>query len=440
MVHSFHSGVLAACLCTAIGVLVPGPAPLVAQAVPALSQPSAERAFSLADAMQRVRQHHPLLRAASGQRQVTQGMARQDGALLNPIFEWRKENYGSPLPRDEFISAGLQVDTYGRRFALRSASSATGRRALADSATTARTLEFDVARAYWRSALAHAVHAASQHQRIAFDTIAHIEEQRARQGAVSDGAALRARLEADRARLSEMLAGADAERAHGDLARVLAMPFDSVPRPTDGIWQEITGDVPQLPLLLTTARAQRSELASVRARVTETERRQLAERLGALPGIGLQGGSKRTSGFKTGTFQIGVSIPLLDRNGGNRERATGDVLMARSELRAAEALVDAEVSSAFRALRTLQDASAATVARAGLSGLQQRGDEVAGISATAYREGAITLLELLDSERVRADVRITALRAATELHLARLDLNRALGLAADGTTFLTTSK
>jgi outer membrane protein TolC len=76
------------------------------------------------------------------------------------------------------------------------------------------------------------------------------------------------------------------------------------------------------------------------------------------------------------------------------------------------------------------------VGNAGLSAetmrdLDRRGSAVASIAATAYREGAIPLFELLDAERVRAEVRIAALRAATEVHVARLDLLRAIGLPID---------
>lgn len=407
---------------------------------PAAAAQGIAPSFTLADALQRARLTHPLLAAAGGRRESVTGAARQDGALLNPTLEWRKENLDSPLARDEFLTAGVQVDTYGRRFALRAASAATGRRALADSVTTAHAVEYDIARAYWRAALSAAVHAATIAQREVIDTIARIEEERARQGAVPEGAALRARLEADRAHLAEVSAGAEFARAHGDLARALALPYDSVPTPTESVRVDTIAAVPPLATLLATAHAQRPELASARARVTEAQRRQLAERLGALPGIGFQIGSKRTSGYQTGTVQVGMAIPLFDRNAGGRQRAHGDLLVAESELRSAEASVNAEVTASLRALLTLRSAYARVPGAVALSDLGDRGRVVADITAAAYREGAAPLFELLDAERVRADVRLVALRAAADVHLARLDLNRALGLAADGTSHLMPAK
>ncbi len=399
---------------------------------------AAPKPFSLADAAGLARRQHPLLSAAGGRRQVATGSARQEGALLNPVFEWRKENYGSPLARDEFLSATLPVDVYGRRVALRSASSFAAARARSDSSTTARSVEFDVARAYWRTALAAALRQAAADQRARLDTIARIESERAAQGAVSNGAALRARLEVDRARLTDAAARAEFERARADLARALALPFDSVPAPTDELRVDAAAVVPPLAELLTLARARRSELSAARARAQEVTKRQFAERLGSLPALGVQVGSKRTSGYQTGTVQVGVSLPLFDRNSGNRERAEGDVLIAVGELRAAETAVDAEVAGAYHAFGTLlaEYANAVGIDRTGMNEIDTRGATVAGIAVSAYREGAIPLFELLDAQRLRADIRIAALHAAADVQMARLDLLRAIGLPIDSARFL----
>ena len=255
---------------------------------------------------------------------------------------------------------------------------------------------------------------------------------------MSNGAALRARLEADRARLTDAAARAEFERARADLARALAVPFDSVPVPTDELRVDAAAVVPPLAELLTLARARRSELSSARSRAQEVAKRQFAERLGSLPALGVQVGSKRTSGFQTGTMQVGVSLPFFDRNGGNRERAQGDVLMAAGELRAAEAAVDAEVSGAYHAYSTLlvEYASAVGIDRTGMNDVDARGATVAGIAVSAYREGAIPLFELLDAQRIRADIRLAALHAALDVQMARLDLLRAIGLPIDSARFL----
>lgn len=413
---------------------------LDAQAVASRDAAAIRATFSLSDATALAHRYHPLLVAAGGRRLAVSGVARQEAAFPNPTLEWRRENLGSPLARDEFVTAALPVDLYGRRVVLKRASALTASRALADSSTTARQVEFDVARAYWRTALAYALRDAATAQRQAVDTIARIESDRAKQGAVPGGSALRARLEADRARLTEASAAAEVERARGELSRALAMPFDSVPRPSEPVRVDASDTIPAIESLLALARTRRPELQSARARADEAAKRQLAEKLGTLPALGVQAGSKRTSGYQTGTVAVGIAIPLFDRNGGNRERARGDVLSATGDLRAAESAIDADVIATSRAYRALRDAfdrvGDAGLAAETMRDLEQRGSSVAAIAATAYREGAIPLFELLDAERVRAEVRIAALRAAADVHVARLDLLRAIGLPIDSARLL----
>jgi outer membrane protein, heavy metal efflux system len=387
--------------------------------------------FTLNDALQLARAEHPVLSAAGGRRRAIVGAARQEAALQNPQFEWRRENLGSPLLPDEFATAALPVDLYGRRFGLRTALRSTSARATADSVTAARGVEFDVARSYWRAAMSYALYDAAMTHRASIDSIATAEEERARQGAVAEGAAMRARLEADRGRLAEATARADAARAHGELARALAMPVSRVPRPTQVLQPKADGPL-SLDDLLAMARARRPELKAASARVDEANAREFAERLALLPALGVQAGSKRTSGIQTGLVAIGFSLPFFDRNGGNRERARGDVLMALGEQRAAQAAIDADVMSAFEAYRVLLEASEATRATSlDAQGLNARGATVATIAATAYREGAISLFERLDIERLRSEIRSTAVRVAVDLHLARLELARAAGIEAN---------
>lgn len=434
---------------------------LVAHAAAAQSAPGpapvADR-FSLADALAAARGGHPALRAAGGRRQSAVGQARQDAAFVNPIVEYRRENIGGPVRPDEFLTASLGADVYGRRYALRGIVGAVTTRAAADSAVAARSLEYDVARAYWRAALAAALRDVADVQRRDVDSLALVQVRRAREGAIAEGAAMRTQLEADRTRLAAATARADAERAHGDLARALARPLDEVPWPTDGIDPPVAVPMPRTAArpvafapgpaspvaaaafpanataedLSAAALRQRPEVVAARARLAEAQRRAQAERLGALPGLGAVGGYKRTSGYNTGVLGVFVSVPLFDRNQGARARASGDLIAAENDLRTQEAQITAEVEASARAYATLlaEGPPDGTGGAGRAAALNARGREVAAVTAVAYREGAATLLELLDAVRSRADVQIAALRWAADLRLARLDLDRATGVAA----------
>ena len=56
-----------------------------------------------------------------------------------------------------------------------------------------------------------------------------------------------------------------------------------------------------------------------------------------------------------------------------------------------------------------------------------RGADVARIARLSYREGHITLTELLDAERAAADAMQAQLRWAGDAWMARLELERSLG-------------
>jgi outer membrane protein, heavy metal efflux system len=61
----------------------------------------------------------------------------------------------------------------------------------------------------------------------------------------------------------------------------------------------------------------------------------------------------------------------------------------------------------------------------------QRGRDVATIARVAYREGQASLVELLDAERASADALFAHIRWVADAWLARLELERALGVRLD---------
>ena len=403
--------------------------PLGAQvSVPGGAASAVSARFSLADAVALAGARHPALRAASGRRQAELGVARQDATLPNPVFEYRRENLGAPIAPDIFTTITLPVDLVLRRLALRGVVGDVAARTAADSAGAARGVVYDVARSYWRATLAHALGDVAAAQRAAVDSLALVEERRAREGAIPEGTAMRARLEADRVRLAAAAARADAERARADLARALALPPTAVPWPTDSLGDAPARDTLQsvaasydsagLARLVAGALRARPDVIAARARVAAAERRVAAERLGAVPAFGLIGGAKRTGGYETGVIGVAVGLPVFDRNANLRARAAGELALARADVQLVEAQAAADVTAGARAY-------AALIAEGPPGALDRRGAEVAAVTRAAYREGAASLLELLDAERARADVRAAALRWAADLRLAALELTRA---------------
>lgn len=375
-----------------------------------------ERAVGIA------RARGPLVATAQARRIMAQGRARADGAFPNPIAEWRRENYSSPLQPDLFQTIQLPVDLTGRRLALRSAGTALLARGRADSSAVARQLDAEVMRAFWRAALGAELLAVAVEERKARDVVAEFDAQRFREGAVAEVAAIRTRLEADRARMAEAGARVEASRAAGDLARLLGLAVDSLPPLARLSTVSTLPAPPDEEAAVAQALAQRADLVALRHAADEARYRATAERRGVISDVQVIAGSKETSGYNTGVLGFMVPLPLFSRNEGARERARGESLVADAERRDAELRVRGEVAAAIRGIVAMREAL-----EAGASGIDARAAEVAQIAEGAYREGAISLMELVEAQRARAESRAAALRWTVDLHLATLELNRAVG-------------
>jgi cobalt-zinc-cadmium efflux system outer membrane protein len=260
-------------------------------------------------------------------------------------------------------------------------------------------------------------------QRADAERLADVEAKRAREGAVAELSAMRAGLEADRARLAEATARAEVARASADLASAIGVPIAALP-PVVAMTTLLPAAVPlpEPPSAIAAAVTRRSDLASRRAGVVVARLHLSASRRALLPSVELQAGTKQTAGYATRTFGVAIPLPLLDRNAGARESAAAAVRLAEAELRAAELATSAEVTAAIDALRALSDARAPAA-----DSLAARAAEVARVADAAYAAGGGSLLELLDARRARADALTAALRWTAELRLARLELNRSSG-------------
>lgn len=389
-----------------------------------LAPPAAAQSppLTVEQAVAMARTRSPLTAIGHGRRLVAEGRARAEGAFPNPVFEWRRENLRSILQPDIFGTVQVPVDLTGRRLALRASVTDAVARGRADSVSAMRELDAAVARAYWRAALAIELFAAAAEERRARVEVAEFDAQRFQEGAVAEVAVLRTRLEADRARIAEASARGEMERARGDLARALGLTLPTLP-PLAAIVP--LADIPPPPAVETAtaqAMAERADLATLRHAAAEADQRATAERRGIVQDLQFVTGYKQTGGLNTGVVGFFVPLPLFTRNEGARQRARGEHLLARAELRDAEQRVRGEVVSAIEAYVAMREALAA-----GATGIEARASEVAAIAEGAYREGAISLMELADAQRARAESRAAALRWTVDVYLAMLEIHRATG-------------
>ncbi|MBX6364059.1 MAG: TolC family protein [Gemmatimonadetes bacterium] len=407
---------------------------------PAVAQEPAAPPLTLERALELARAHAPALPVAAGRVLLAAGAARERAVPGNPVLDLRQENVNGPGSLDRFATVTLPLDLTFRRSALRAAGRAQVAAAQADSASTLREVERSVATLYWRSALADALVEAAAAQDAALEEIAAFEATRLREGAVAEGVALRARLEVERARLALARSRAEAQRAHAALAEAIGLPPDQVPHAvplappaaaTDGAGGQAAATtappLPPLDVAVERALAARPEVEAARRRVEAAHRGLAAEWRGTLPDVGVQLGARRTGTAAAGAVVgFAVGLPLRDRGEAARARARAEVAIAEAELAAVRRRVEAEVASALDVYRRLLEAAPAERAD-----LAARGAEIARIAQAAYREGAISQVEVLDAQRAHADARATAAAWAAELAIARIELNHALGAPID---------
>ena len=151
-------------------------------------------------------------------------------------------------------------------------------------------------------------------------------------------------------------------------------------------------------------------------------RRVILERSKATPDVSPFLGYRRVGENNTLLFGITIPLPLSDRNQAAIARAVAEEKVAQTEAAQHRQRVLAEVESAWAAWQTARGRVAAVE-----SSLLPQAAESLEIARAAYRDGAIGLLEYLETQRTLADVRHEHARSLFEAHASRLMLELAVG-------------
>jgi outer membrane protein TolC len=389
---------------------------------PSVAGAQAPEPLTLADAVARATTRGPAVQAAAGARAVTVGRARAGAQFNNPLVELRRENEGAPIPYDDFVTLTLPVSFTGRGFAMRDALGAARVRGVADSMAVMRDAAYGAASAWWEAWVAEESHRVATQQATRFTELAHFDSLRAAEGAVAEASAMRTMLEAQRAAYAAAQAAARAAQARGELAARLGIEDAAAFVLAEAGVDVRATEMPEESAAVAAALDARPDVIAAAAAAREADRRRAAARRNTLPDVGLSGGYKGTSGFATAQFGLLITPPFLNANGGAREQATGEWLLAEADRRATELRAANEVRAALAAVRALDAGT-----RGFDAGFPARADAIATAAEASYREGAATLTETLEALRALAEGRAVGIRAVADRALARLALRRAIG-------------
>lgn len=389
---------------------------------------SAQESFSLRQAVDEALAQHPLLAAARQSVESAEGQRLQAGLRPNPRFTLQTENLRKPgnppfvflQGIDQFAFLQVPFETAGKR---------DRRLELADAGVRRRALELEllqrqiagrVALAYWAAAGARREYELVRAYLDNFAQIVSYHESRVKEGAMAEVDLLRVRLEAGRLALTANSARLEADRARIQLLREMGRGAFGEVNLTETL--ELDGDAPR-PADPDAALPRRPEIRLAQVLVEEAQRAAGLQQALARPNIEAIAGYKLTSGLNTVIAGLQTDLALLNRNQGNIATARVEIRVAESNLKAAEALVRAEVSAA---------ASAYLLRRQQVRDLNERlrgqAREVSSIAQAAYREGGADLLRLLDAERLRLEIEQLSVRAWMEYRQSIVALDVALGV------------
>ncbi|HOX58312.1 MAG TPA: TolC family protein [Candidatus Paceibacterota bacterium] len=240
-------------------------------------------------------------------------------------------------------------------------------------------------------------------------------------GAAADQEQLRAEITLEQARTELLGFEREEEMAREKLAHLLGRP-DLREASLSGTLAEMV-DLGLLKEKPAHWLARHPEVAAARAGKQRAETEVRRARLEPYPDVtlGAAGGEDSGNGGSIVQFSLSVPVPLIDRSKGRRMEAQANVVGADAELAATEQRLLQEWGIASRRLRTAAEQAANYRDR-----ILPRGEEALRLVRRGFEEGKFGFIDLLDTQRTAAEVRLAYQRKLLELNVAQADVEALL--------------
>ena len=394
---------------------------------------SAQLKLSLNDAIEQALQSRASLKAESERVLEARGLRRQASLRPNPEFLFQNENLrpGQTYTRDVDTVAYViqQLDIMGKR---------ASRISVAEGGIDRAQAEYDLERvrlidavklAYWTARGAQETREVTRAQVASFQKTLDYHAARLSAGAIAEQDFLRVRLESEHLKITANLAAIEANRAVMALLKSMGRPVSSGVVLTEQLEAPKAFQETPIDAVMT----QRREIKLARAELAEAESKARLAAVSARSDLSVFAGYKRTElpdttyGVNTVIAGFQVTLPVTNKNQGNREAAEAEVRRRKQLLAAAETDVRAEYDSALQDYRMRRDEAITT-----LEPLRQEAINVEQIATAAYAEGGTELLRLIDAERARIDAELAWARGMTEFRQSIIRLESAEGVGELG--------
>ncbi len=184
-------------------------------------------------------------------------------------------------------------------------------------------------------------------------------------------------------------------------------------------------DLPELSEAISAALGARSDYHLEGERIEELRFRAAAANRLRVPNPVIAGGLKQAETFDGPAagpvLSVSVDLPLFDKGQVERRLAEAEEARVRARREALERRIVAEVRAAHASLRMQR-----RIAEDYKAGSSSQAEEIRSIAETAYREGELGVLELLDSYRLTQEASLKLLELRARAKLAEVEYDRAV--------------
>jgi outer membrane protein, heavy metal efflux system len=390
---------------------------------------AAEATLSLQEAIDQALASRPSLKADAERVSVAQGLRKQAGAIPNPEFQFQNENLrpGQTYTRDVDTLAMINqpLDVLGKRPARIAAAGKGVARSQADYNLARWEVVRNVRLAYWAARGVQEVRDILRTTADNFQKTVDYNAAKLSVGAIPEQDLIRVRVEQERLNIAANLAAIDANTARIELLKQMGKTGYA----DMALIEPLAVEKIIEPLGADQVLAQRPEIRAAKAALAEAEANARLQDVAARPDLNVTYGYKRTElpdttyGVNTAIVSVRVTLPVTDRNLGNRAAAQAEVRRQQDLLTAAENDIRMEYSGALEEFQMRR-----TEVMNILEPLRRDAAEISQIASAAYAEGGVDLLRFLDAERARLDADLAWVRGMADYWQSVAKLEAAEGV------------
>jgi outer membrane protein, heavy metal efflux system len=397
----------------------------------AFSNCRAQSKLGLQEAVSRALESRASLKAEAQRISVAKGLEKQSALIANPTLQFENQNLrpGQTYSRDVDTYAYLTqpLDLLGKRKQRIAVAAKEVGTSEAQYELVRRQVAQGVAQSYWLARGAQEIHDLLKVTVDNFQRIVDYHSAQLSVGDISEQDFLRIRLEGERLKISFNLAAITANRARVQLQKEMGLtdfPEVVLTEPLDANKNSVS------PLDTQQVLAQRAEIRAARAEMEEAQAKARLEAVSARPDLSILYGYKRTqlanstTGENTALAGMQITLPITDRNQGNRAAANAEATRQQQLLAAAQASVLADYFGALQEYQLRRNEVVDT-----LGPLHEHAKEISKIAEDAYAQGGTDLLRLLDAERARLDAEVAYVQGMVEYQQSIVNLEAAEGVA-----------